>query len=246
MRLTFRSLAALGGLLLGLALPASADAYYAGTEGAVTLRAGPGVNFKRLAVIPGGASIWVDFCQPRWCKATWRGITGWVSAAYVSGHYVEPREPYPNYGLFDDYYDDYYFYPGRHHHHRHHHPHCKPGQDCKPPWHKPGDGKPPKWDKPWEGNPPKWSKPHDGSPRKWERDWNQNGPPKAWKQNDGPKNWNNDGPKNWSSNKSDDGPRFRSFDNGSSGGGFNFKNGGGGNFGGDGGGRGRGDRKWDD
>jgi uncharacterized protein YraI len=220
-----------GGLLLGLALPASADAYYAGTEGAVTLRAGPGVNFKRLAVIPRGASIWIVFCQPRWCKATWRGITGWVSAAYVSGHYVEQRQPYPDYGLFDDYYYDYYFYPHRPHR-RHHHPHCKSGYDCKPPkWDKPWQGKPPRWNKPWDGNSPKWNKPNDGSSKKWEKDWDQSGQPKAWKQNDGPKNWGQSG--------NSDGPRFRD-NNGPSGGNFNFRD-----NDGDRGGR-SGNRKWED
>jgi uncharacterized protein YraI len=192
MKFTLRPLLIVGGLLLGLALPASADAYYAATEGAVALRAGPGAQFKRLAVIPRGASIWVDFCQPRWCKATWRGITGWVSAAFVTGRYAEPREPYPNYGLFDDY----YFYP--HRHHRHHRHHCDDSDKCKP-W----EHKPPKWTKPWDGPKKDWDGPKkhwDGPKTSWDgpkKDWDG---PKMWKQDDGPKSF--DGPKF-------DGPRFR-------------------------------------
>jgi uncharacterized protein YraI len=198
MKWTLHSLVAAAGLLVGLALPASANAYYAGTEGAVALRAGPGVNFKRITVIPSGVSIWVDFCQPRWCKVTWRSLSGWVSAAYVSGRYVAPREPYPDYGLFDDYY--YYGYPYYPHRHHHHHrppkpPHCDGANKCKPP----------KWEKPWDNKPPKWTKPWNGPQKNWNgprKEWNG---PTMWKQNDGPKSFDQGGPKF-------DVPRFRDND----------------------------------
>jgi uncharacterized protein YraI len=195
MRMTFRSLAAVGGLLFGLALPASAEAYYAVTGGTVSLRAGAGTGFQRLAVIPGGSRIWVDFCRPAWCKATWRGISGWVSAAYVRGGVVESAPDYPyDYPYYDDYfYNDYFFYPHRPHRPHHQKPHCKRGHDCKPPkWDKPWHGKSPKWDgKPWRDKSPKWDKPwsdkqppkwekksFDGPSKKWDRDWKSDSGPK--------------------------------------------------------------------
>jgi hypothetical protein len=233
MRMTLRSLAAVGGLLLGLALPAAADAYYAATEGAVSIRSGPGVGFKRLAVIPRGATLWVEFCQPRWCKAVWRGISGWVAASYVSGRGYVETQPYPDYGVFDEYYYDYYFYPGRPHR-----PHCKHGH-CKPP-HKPpycdgpGKCKPPKWVKPWDGKPPKGdNKPWIGKAPKWEQRLERS--PTLLKQNGPSPKWE----PGWT--KGDGGLRPR-IDNDGPERGFNF----GRSDHDDSIGLGRGDRRWDD
>jgi uncharacterized protein YraI len=174
------SLAVAGGLLIAgmMTTPASADER-AVTTGAVHLRAGPGVKFKRIATIPGGASLWVDFCQPGWCKVLWRKLEGWVAAGYLDIHYEAPAPAYDSYYYFDYGPDYYYWWPHRPHFPKP--PHCKPYHDCKPPpckgkhcgpgpkpWPKPD--KPPKWD---NDKPPKWD---GGKPPKWKGKWNGDSP----------------------------------------------------------------------
>jgi uncharacterized protein YraI len=149
-----RTLAVAGTLLAGLVLPASAQAYYAVTEGAVNMRTGPGVTYARITTVPAGVQVWVSDCAPRWCSITWRNKSGWVAASLLSGgHSVSPVYPndyYDNYGNYDDDYCYDYSYPDcwpgggggyyYRHHHRHHHHHDgdhKPPKDWKPgkPWH---------------------------------------------------------------------------------------------------------------
>jgi uncharacterized protein YraI len=151
-----------GAMVIGLALPATAKAYYAVTEAPVSLRTGPGVGYPRIVVLPAGAQVWVASCVPSWCRVSWRNVSGWVARSYLARGYYD--EPY-----YDDYYDypDYWGYPWYwddwHHHH-------KPPKHHKPPHGpKPPDG--PKWSKPPKGNPPPnwpdhsgkgWKKPDDG------------------------------------------------------------------------------------
>ena len=171
-----RSLAVVGGLLLGLALPASASADYATTVSAVNLRAGAGVGFARLATIPGGASVWVEFCQPLWCKVIWRKIGGWVSARYLDIGYEEPAPTYDDYYYYEYDYGFPYPYPWPYPHHHHKPPHCKPGHDCKPPKPWPKWNKPPKWDH----ETPQFDNPTDdggGPPKRWKKEFDQGGAP---------------------------------------------------------------------
>jgi uncharacterized protein YraI len=131
MKLGLRTLALIGAMLVGIALPATADAWYSRTEGAVSLRTGPGVNYKRIATIPAGARIWVDSCQPRWCRVAWHGLHGFVAASYVAGRLVE-RPPYYDGGYWW-YYDGYHWWPRKPPH--------------KPPHRPPHGPMPPKWEK---------------------------------------------------------------------------------------------------
>jgi hypothetical protein len=133
MRLGFRSIAVIGGLILGLALPASADAWYSKTEGSVSLRIGPGVNYKRIATIPAGATIWVDWCKLRWCSVAWKGLHGFVAASYVAGWGVQPRAYYYGHpGYWWLFYHDHPRY--RPHKPPHKPPYCKPGECERPNW----------------------------------------------------------------------------------------------------------------
>ena len=151
-----RSLAVAAGLLVGLALPAAADAGYATTTGAVNLRAGAGAGYARLATIPAGDRLWVEFCKAKWCRVVWRKVNGWVAAAYLDFGYAPSAPAYDYY--YDEFYD-YGLYPHRRHHHHHHKPpHCSPGDECKPPKPWPKPDKPPVWHQApkWEHQAPKW------------------------------------------------------------------------------------------
>ena len=186
-----RSLAIAGGLLVAaIATPASAGDR-AITKGAVNLRAGPGPGFAKLATIPAGASLWVDFCQSRWCSVIWHKRSGWVAASYLSIRYERSAPTYDDYdyyyyeyGYGPDYGWPYYLpYPPHHHHPK---PHCKPGDDCWPPHCKGKDCGPwPKPDKPptWHGKPPKFdgSIGGDDNPPKRSQTFESGNPPTQWK-----------------------------------------------------------------
>ena len=101
-----------------LAAPAVASAATGHTTGSVSLRAGPGVQYARVAVIPAGARIEVYGCS-RWCTVSYQAHRGWVSAKYVAmgGFYRQPsmlfRPPPPPFGYhvrpwWDDRYDAWY------------------------------------------------------------------------------------------------------------------------------------------
>jgi uncharacterized protein YraI len=107
--MSLRSLAIVAGLVAGLAVPAAANAAY--TAGAVNIRSGAGINHRVIAVAPPGAYVAVRKCVPRWCRVTYRGITGWMSSAYIAGtprRVVRPRVAvYPR--VY--YYPRAYYYP---------------------------------------------------------------------------------------------------------------------------------------
>lgn len=163
-----RTLTIAGALLAGLVLPASAQAYYAVTEGAVNMRTGPGVNYARITTLPAGVQVWVSDCAPRWCRVSWRSTSGWVASSYLSGGQaaapVYPDDYYDNY--YGDYYDDYcddYGYPdcwvggGGYPYYRHHHHHHRHDKDHKPPkWWKPG--------KPWSPDNKSWRPNYQNGP----------------------------------------------------------------------------------
>ena len=94
--------AALAGLF---ALPAAAEAANAYAVTDVNMRAGPGVQFPRIATIPAGAAVAIHSCtrQWTWCDTTWRYHRGWVSARYLQtvyeGHRVYLYERAPFLGL---------------------------------------------------------------------------------------------------------------------------------------------------
>ena len=144
-----RTLAVVGGLLLGLVgAPAIASADYAVVGSTASLRAGPGPGYPRVATIPAGQTIWVNFCRPKWCSVVWRNLRGWVSAALLEEAYI----PQPRYNPYFYYEYDFGFpypYPWPYPHKP---PHCKPGKECPPPC-KPGECKP--WPKPGNWPPPK-------------------------------------------------------------------------------------------
>ena len=73
------------GLTIVLALPVAAHASELVTTGAVNIRAGAGVDQERIATLPPGASMSVDYCREGWCLGDALGLRGWVSARYLSG-----------------------------------------------------------------------------------------------------------------------------------------------------------------
>jgi hypothetical protein len=56
------------------------------TIAAVNMRSGPGTQYRVLIQIPRGVSVALLGCVPNfaWCRTSYRGITGWVSAAYLT------------------------------------------------------------------------------------------------------------------------------------------------------------------
>jgi uncharacterized protein YraI len=72
------------GLTLVLALSVAAPASELVTTGAVNIRAGAGVDQERIATLPPGASMSVDYCREGWCLGDALGLRGWVSARYLS------------------------------------------------------------------------------------------------------------------------------------------------------------------
>jgi uncharacterized protein YraI len=78
------SAALLLGLTAVLVLPLAAQASELVTTGAVNIRAGAGVDQKRIATLPPGASMSVDYCREGWCRGEALGFRGWVSARYLS------------------------------------------------------------------------------------------------------------------------------------------------------------------
>jgi uncharacterized protein YraI len=67
-----------------LALPVAAHPSELVTTGTVNIRAGAGVDQERIATLPPGASMSVDYCREGWCKGEVLGLRGWVSARYLS------------------------------------------------------------------------------------------------------------------------------------------------------------------
>ena len=107
--MSLRSLAVVARLLVGLAVPTAASASY--TTGWVNLRGGAGTNYRIITTAPPGAYVAVRGCVPRWCRVTYRGITGWMSSGYISNvrRYRRPPVYYPR----TYYYPRVYRYPPR-------------------------------------------------------------------------------------------------------------------------------------
>ena len=114
-------------LVLGLiAVPQTANAATYTTT-SLNMRAGPGVNYARVGVIPAGRAVRVWGCarRGRWCEVSYRRHSGWVSSAYLTnrrahvrrrpgfGIYVGPRPYYPYRRYYRRPRGDFYFYFGR-------------------------------------------------------------------------------------------------------------------------------------
>lgn len=76
---------------------AAAEAY---TTATVNLRAGPGVDFPRVATLPGGHLMRVHGCLPEWewCDLSFRGARGWVRGDFLEFLVADNRLPPPEYG----------------------------------------------------------------------------------------------------------------------------------------------------
>jgi len=76
----------LGTTLAGLLLASSACAQTAATAATdLNLRAGPGVSYEIVGVIPAAQSVTVDGClaESNWCRVGHDGISGWASGDYL-------------------------------------------------------------------------------------------------------------------------------------------------------------------
>jgi len=103
MTLALKTAAAVAGFLL--VAPAAAVAQNAITTDDTPLRAGPGPDFPRLAIIPEDAGVRIHGCIAGydWCDVSWRYERGWVrgrNLSYVwNGRYVIIEDWGPRIGL---------------------------------------------------------------------------------------------------------------------------------------------------
>ena len=85
-----RAIVVAGALAVAALVPAAAEAASLGVARTnVNMRAGPGVSYLRIAVVPAGATFHVFNCW-RWCRVGFAGHVGWVSASYVATGYPRP------------------------------------------------------------------------------------------------------------------------------------------------------------
>lgn len=71
-------------------LPASVQAADSVARTDVNMRSGPGTSYDRIAVVPAGARVRVLECGG-WCRVTYGGRTGWVSASYIGSGRTSAR-----------------------------------------------------------------------------------------------------------------------------------------------------------
>jgi uncharacterized protein YraI len=79
-----RALMLAGALIVGVAVPTLADA--ATVTGIVNIRSGPGMKYAVLRWAWPGVEFTVQRCTRLWCRVTYFGVDGWVSAHWVSGY----------------------------------------------------------------------------------------------------------------------------------------------------------------
>jgi uncharacterized protein YraI len=79
-----RALMLAGALIAGVAVPTLADA--ATVTGIVNIRSGPGTKYSSVSWAWPGVEFTVHSCSRRWCKVTYFGTDGWISAHWVSGY----------------------------------------------------------------------------------------------------------------------------------------------------------------
>jgi uncharacterized protein YraI len=89
--------AALAGLGLGLAavMPAAAEAANGYVTTDVNERAGPGISYPVVTVIPAGAEITIFGCltEVAWCDILFAGTRGWVQGSYLQAYYESHMVP---------------------------------------------------------------------------------------------------------------------------------------------------------
>src|SRR5687768_15187311 len=104
----FLRTAAILGLLALTSVPASAQQFAPGgrvatvrTTAEVNLRSGPGTQYRVLIRIPRARAVQLLGCVPNfvWCRTSYLGRVGWVSAAYLAPRpgvrSLPPRLPFP-------------------------------------------------------------------------------------------------------------------------------------------------------
>jgi uncharacterized protein YraI len=66
-----------------VALPVTAHAYWAQVSAEVNLRACPSTSCSRLAVLPRGATVWVNGAVGDWDHVTYGRVTGYAAASHI-------------------------------------------------------------------------------------------------------------------------------------------------------------------
>jgi len=81
MSIHLKTAAALAGLMMSTGL-ALADAAMVQTQ--LNVRAGPGLEFAVIGVLPAGASVDVSRCSGSWCMVAWTGGQGFASSSRLA------------------------------------------------------------------------------------------------------------------------------------------------------------------
>ncbi|MGJ3261794.1 MAG: SH3 domain-containing protein [Salinarimonas sp.] len=79
-----RTMAWLAAGLIGLFLATAARAVPVETTTALNLRAGPGVAYPVVAIMPAGQRVDLRGCEGTWCFVVYRGALGWASGRYLA------------------------------------------------------------------------------------------------------------------------------------------------------------------
>jgi uncharacterized protein YraI len=102
-----RSFISAAAFCAALALPSMADAQtiaYAVRDGYTNLRAGPGTNYRVVALVYPGTQLQVLGCIPsrRWCDVIAHDIRGWMAASRMEFAYVGAPIYEPDYYPYQD------------------------------------------------------------------------------------------------------------------------------------------------
>jgi uncharacterized protein YraI len=105
-----RLLAAAAILVLSTGFAAALTAV---AESDVNVRSGPGTAYQVIGLLPEGSAVEVAGCGDGWCRVSFRGGSGFVSARYLDMAGAPPAiaaVPEPYYP--EPYYDEPYYVPG--------------------------------------------------------------------------------------------------------------------------------------
>lgn len=85
----------IGAAALFLAMTAAATAYPATVASDLNMRAGPGVNYRVILVLPRGANVEVLSCSGNWCRIAYANRLGYASQRYLVPQQVRPPRAGP-------------------------------------------------------------------------------------------------------------------------------------------------------
>jgi len=84
-------------ILLLVAAVELAEAGVTRTTRHLNMRHGPGMDYRRITIIPPGSTVNVHSCNGNWCVVTWGRRTGFVNGRYLLTHVTHVVSPLDKY-----------------------------------------------------------------------------------------------------------------------------------------------------